>query len=161
MLNKTELGEKRLKKKQCHRYKKRHRRPDKPGYQSDLNDREWELIRDWIPDEEPGGRPRSHSKRRLVNAILYVLRSGCQWRMLPKDFPPWQTVYYYFRRWGQEGVINRIHETLREAARKQAGREETPSAVIIDSQSVKTTSKGGPVVTMRARKSKVASAISL
>ena len=151
---------KRTQKKQKHRCKKRRRRPDKPGYQSDVTDCEWELIRDMIPDEVPGGRPRAHGKGALLNGILYVLRTGCQWRMLPKDLPPWQTVYYYFRRWGQEGVISRIHTVLREAARKQAEREATPSALIIDGQSVKTTSKEGPVATMPARRSKVESAIS-
>lgn len=160
MLDKDDLGEKRRKKKQKHRYKKRHRHPDNPGYQSDLTDKEWEIIRDMIPDAKPGGRKRSHSKRRLVNAILYVLRAGCQWRMLPKDFPPWQTVYYYFQRWGRDDTIEKLHNTLRTMARKQTGREETPSALIIDSQSVKTTSKGGRVVTMPPRKPKVASAIS-
>ena len=159
MLNKDELGKKRLKKKQKYRYKKRHRRPDSPGYQSDLTDKEWEIIRDLIPNAKAGGRRRAHSKRRLVEGILYVLRTGCQWRMLPKDFPPWQTVYYYFQRWGREGTIEKLHNHLRTLARKQIGREETPSALIIDSQSVKTTSKGGPVVTMLVRKQKVASVI--
>lgn len=160
MLSQAAMAEKRKRKGEKHRYKKQHRRSEGPGYPSDLTDREWEIMKDLIPDAKPGGRPRKYNKRKLLEAILYVLRTGCQWRMLPKDFPPWQLVYHYFQRWGREGVITRIHNTLRREVRRQAGREETPSAVIIDSQSVKTTSKGGSVVTMRERRLKAESAIS-
>lgn len=160
MLGKAAMAEKRQRRSKKHRYKKRHRRAEGPGYASDLTDGEWGILKDLIPDGKPGGRPRKYSKRRLVEAILYVLRTGCQWRMLPKDFPPWQVVYHYFQRWGREGVITKIHNTLRQRVRKEAGREDTPSALIIDSQSVKTTSKGGSVATMQERRLKVASAIS-
>ena len=158
-MSKDELGEKRRKKGEKHRYKKRHRRPDKPGYQSNLTNEEWEIIRDYIPEAKAGGCPRKHSKRRLLEGILYILRAGCQWRMLPKDFPPWQTVYYYFLRWGREGVIEKVHDILRREARKKAGREEIPSAVIVDSQSVKTTSKGGRAATTPVKRSMAASGI--
>jgi len=81
--------------------------------------------------------------REVVNAIFYVVRSGCAWRMLPHDYPPWQTVYHYFRQWRQDGTWKRIHDTLRRQVRRQAGRNEEPSAAILDSQSVKTTERGG------------------
>ena len=158
-MSKDELGQKRRKKSQKHRYKKRHRRPDKEGYQSDLTNEEWEIIREMIPDAKAGGRKRKHGKRRLLEGILYVIRTGCQWRLLPKDFAPWQTVYYYFQRWGRDKTLDKIHNKLRTLARLKAGREETPSAMIIDSQSVKTTSKGGPVVTTLVRRLKVVNGI--
>jgi transposase len=98
------------------------------------------------PARGPGGRPAEHSKREIVNAILYVARAGCSWRMLPKDFPPWQTVYWYFRAWRKDGTLDRLHDALREQVRtKEEGRNPAPSAGIVDSQSVKgadTVSKG-------------------
>ena len=109
-------------------------------YPSDLTDRQWELIELLLPEPPagPAGRPLEHSKREIVNAILYVTRTGCAWRMLPKDFPPWQTVYRYFRAWRQDGTLNRMHDALRERVRaKQQGRNPQPSAGIVDSQSVK------------------------
>jgi putative transposase len=98
--------------------------------------------------------------RELVNAIMYFTRTGCQWRNLPHEFPPWGTVHYYHRRWRLDGTWRKIHDTLREQLRKAQGREATPSAAIIDSQSVKSTEKGGLAVMMRASKSRVASATS-
>jgi transposase len=110
-------------------------------YASDLTEREWALLAPLIPPVKPGGRPAHHTRREIVDGILYVLRSGEAWRLLPHDFPPWQTVYHYFRRWRQEGIWETAHTTLRERARRHAGREPTPSAAILDSQSVKTTEK--------------------
>lgn len=121
-------------------------------YPSDLTDREWKLIGPLVPPVKLGGRPAEHARREIVNAIFYVLRSGCQWPMLPHDLPPWKTVYTYFRNWRLDGTWSRIHEALRKQVRLAHGRHPEASAAILDSQSVKTTEKGGRGVTMRARK---------
>jgi putative transposase len=110
-------------------------------YPTDLNYTEWKLIEGFFPLKAIG-RPRKWEMWQIINAILYVVRTGCQWRMLPKDYAPWQTVYGYFRRWQRQGVWVRINESLVKTMRIQAGREAQPSAAIIDSQSVKT-SEGG------------------
>ena len=121
-------------------------------YPSDLNDREWQLLEPLLPPPKPGGRPVKYPRREVVNAIRYVLRTGCSWRMLPHDLPPWRTAFHYFRTWRRDGTWQRAHDTLRSLTRQSAGRRATPSAAIIDSQSVKTAEKGGQGVTMQARK---------
>lgn len=112
-------------------------------YLTDLSDAEWAILAPLLPPAQPGGRPRKWPLRTICNGIFYVLRSGCQWRLLPREFPPWQTVYHYFRLWRIDGTWERLNTTLRERERTRQGRNVQPSAGIIDSQSVKTTSVGG------------------
>ena len=113
-------------------------------FASDVSDAEFALIAPLLPGPRRGGRPRTTSLREVLNAILYVLRSGCQWRMLPPQFPPASTVYGYFRRFWQEGVWHQIWLVLTQAARERVGRAASPGAGIVDSQSVRTTEAGGP-----------------
>jgi len=112
-------------------------------YPSDLTDREWEYIKRLIPAAKSGGRKRQTDMRLTVNAIFYISRTGNQWRFLPREYPPWQTVYGYFRAWRIAGIWERIHDRLRDLVREQEGRERQPSAAILDSQTVKTTDRGG------------------
>src|SRR5919205_1415158 len=139
---------------------KRNSRAARAAYPSDLTDAQWALIAPLIPPAEPGGRARGVDMHEIFNGIVYVLRSGCSWRMLPHDLPPWGTVhYYYYRRFRQDGTLHKIHDHLRTKVRREAGRHPHPSAAILDSQSVKTTKKGGPSgATMPSRKSTAASA---
>lgn len=123
------------------------------SYPSDLRDREWQLLEPLLPPPKPGGRPIKYSRREVVNAIRYVLRTGCAWRMLPHDLPPWRTTFHYFRTWRRDGTWERVHSALRDQVRVSQGRDACPSAAIIDSQSVKTTEKGGPVAMTLARES--------
>jgi putative transposase len=113
-------------------------------YPTDLTDEQWDVLEPMIPSEKHGGRHREVNVREVVNAILYILRTGCQWRNLPHDFPPWGTVSWYFWLWCNDGTWTRIHDKLREIVRTEAGREAEPSAAIMDSQSVKTSEQGGP-----------------
>ena len=108
-------------------------------YPSDLSDEQWELIEPLLPKlpRGPAGRPRNYDRREIVNAILYLNRSGCSWRMLPSDLPYWKTVYHYFRIWRMNGTLDRVHDALREQVRIKEGREAKPTAGIVDSQSVK------------------------
>lgn len=131
------------------------------SYPSDLTDRQWSIIEPLIPPPLPGGRDREVDMREVVNGILYLIRSGCSWRMLPHEFPPWGTVHYYYRRFRIDGVWKIIHDKLREKVRRKAGKKPTPSAGVIDSQTVKTDApkKGARTATTRARKSPVESGI--
>lgn len=113
-------------------------------YPSDLSDLQWDNIEHLFPPAKTGGRRRKYNNRELVNAILYINRGGCTWRMLPHDFPPWESVYGYFRRWQLAGLWKEIHDGLVVTIRQMEGREAEPSAAILDSQSVKTTEQGGP-----------------
>lgn len=111
-------------------------------YPTDLNDTQWSKIRPYLPAEASTGRPREHGWRMILNGIFYILQSGCSWRMLPRDLPPWKTVYHYFRVWRLDGTWERLNRLLREKVRLKFGKKRQPSASILDSQSIKT-SEGG------------------
>jgi putative transposase len=112
-------------------------------YPTDLSDAEWLCIRPHLPEPTREGRPRLHGLRPILDAVFYVLKSGCPWRWLPKDFPPWKTVYDWFRRWRIDGTWERLNAELRELLRVRLGRDPKPSAAIVDSQSLRTTGVGG------------------
>jgi putative transposase len=113
-------------------------------YPSDLTTAQWKRLKRLLPKAKPGGRPRSVNLREVVNGILYIVRGGCSWRMMPHDLPPWSTCYDYFRKWRNDGLWRRINDTLRAQIRRKAGRKRSPSMAIIDTQSTETTEQGGP-----------------
>jgi putative transposase len=113
------------------------------AYQTDLSDAEWRCLEPYLPAPEANGRPRLHHLREILDAIFYVVRGGCAWRLLPHDFPPWKTVYHYFRFWRLDGTWERMHAALRKRVRVRLKRNPQPSAAIVDSQSIKTTGVGG------------------
>jgi putative transposase len=115
----------------------------KRSYPTDLSDEEWKYIEPFVPAPKSRGRHRIHSPREILNAIFYVLRSGCPWRFLPREYPPWKTVYHYFREWRIKGTFEKLNAVLRERLRTHLGRNPQPSAGIADSQSSKTTGVGG------------------
>ena len=112
-------------------------------YPTNLTDEQWKRVVRLLPTAKPGGRPRTVDLRAVLDGIFYVVRTGCAWRMLPHDFPPWQTVYDYFNKWRHDGVWETINARLREQVRRKAGRRSEPRVAILDSQSVKTTHRGG------------------
>jgi putative transposase len=115
----------------------------KRSYSTDLSDTEWGCIEPYLPPPSKRGRPKSHATREVLDAIFYVLKSGCPWRLLPRDFPPWETVYWWFGRWRADGTFERLNATLRERLRARLGRNPEPSAGIADSQTTKSTGVGG------------------
>ena len=124
-------------------------------YPSDLTDQQWKLVKPLLPAAKRGGRPRTTDEREVMNAVFavfYVLKSGCEWRMLPHDFPPYQTIYEFFSAWKKDGTWQKIHDALRSQVRLAAGKRKQPTAGILDSQSVKTTEKGGCVGMMLAKR---------
>jgi len=137
---------------------------DELRYPSDLTDKEWLLLEPDIPPARHGGRRRSVDVREIVNGLLYLLSTGCQWRAIPRDLPAKSTLYDYLDRWNHDGTLSRIHHILYIKCREQVDRGVSPTAAVIDSQSVKSAEKGGPrltrMATMRGRKSKAKSGMS-
>jgi putative transposase len=116
---------------------------ERTPYPTDLTDEQWKLVEPFLPEAKPGGRPRETNLRKVLNALFYLVRSGCQWRMIPHEFPPWKTCYNYYRAWIASGTWNEIVFMLRLEVRAQAGRKDQPRVAAVDSQSVKTTEQGG------------------
>ena len=133
-------------------------------YESDLTDAEWAEVEPLIPPAKPGGNKRSVDIRHVMNGVMYVLSTGCQWRAIPKDLPPRSTVHDYLERWTWDGTLERMHHALYVKCREQASREASPTAAVIDAQSVKSAEKGGPRLTRtamtQARRSRARSGMS-
>ena len=115
------------------------------SYPSDLADAEWECVQRYLPPLSRRGRPRTHPLRRILDAIFYVLRTGCPWRYLPCNFPPWQTVFYHFRQFRRKNTLHGLYPALHRAERERVGRHPDPSAAVMDSQSVKTVEESGGI----------------
>jgi transposase len=130
-------------------------------YPTDLTDAEWALVAPEIPPALPGGNKRRVDIREVTNGVMYILGTGCQWRAIPKDLPPRSTIYDYLDRWSHDGTLERLHHALYVRCREQSGREASPTAAVIDSQSVKSAEKGGygsiRTASMRARRSRARS----
>jgi putative transposase len=124
----------------------------RPPYPTDLSDKEWDLLKHLVPQAKAGGRPEAYPKREILNGLFYLLRTGCSWRMLPHDLPPWRLVYHYFRTWREDGTWQPMHDLLRGDVRVAAGKQRQPSAGIVESQSVQTTAKGGSAALMSTNK---------
>jgi transposase len=133
-------------------------------YPSDLTDAQWARLEPLLQpargQRHAGGRPRKYRLRRVVDALLYVVKTGCQWRQMPADFPRWQSVHQQFRAWRDDGTWERVGQALREHGRKAQGRNAMPTVAILDSQSARTALKGGSGATMQARRSRAANGIS-
>ena len=127
-------------------------------YPSDLTDSEWAILRPLLPRRKPRGRTRAVDFRRVLNGVFYLNQEGCRWRALPKEYGPWQTVYHYFRLWRISGLWQQLNDKLRMRERQAEGRQAQPRVGILDSQSVKTTSKKGSAATTRGKRSTVVSA---
>jgi len=132
---------------------------DRRPYSTDLSNAEWQILEPLLPPEKLGGRHRKYPMREIINAIQYILRGGCAWRLMPHNLPHWRTVYEYFRAWNKDGTWRRIHDHLHQEVRIRMNRDAQPSASIIDSQSVKTTEKGGLTATMGRKRLAAESAI--
>jgi transposase len=134
---------------------------ERASYPSDLTDEQWAIIETVLAaSKAKAGRPPKYARREIFNAIFYQARTGCEWRYLPHDLPPWDLVWEHFSRWRDNGLLKRVHDQLRQQVRLQQGREPTPSAAIIDSQSVRTPQKGAVTASTKANSSRAASATS-
>lgn len=130
------------------------------AYPTDLTGPQWAQVSRFIPAPKRGGRPAKYDRREIANALMYVVRTGCQWRAMPHDLPPWRIVYWYFMAWKKDGTLDRLHDELRGDLRRAEGRQRQPSAAVLDSQSSKTTEKGGLAATTPVRRSPAASGTS-
>ena len=137
------------------------RNTSRKAYSTDLTDAQWQIVEPLVPAAKAGGRPANYERREILNALLYVTKNGCTWRNLPHDLPPWSLVHYYFWHWKRDGTWQTLHDRLREQLRQKLGRDPQPTAAVLDSQSVKTTEKGGRAAMTATKKSVAASAISL